>query len=159
MKTDALGNQIASLTLGETERGYGESIIQTEDGGFIAAGKLEEDGIILKVSQDFGTFGINEDSSFPGDQIILYQNFPNPFSTQTNLCWQNDKGYRQSLRVYDIMGREVAVLFDGFLPAGKHTVSFDIQNSEKLTSLPNGVYHYRLLCADKVVVKKMMLIK
>jgi hypothetical protein len=156
MKTDALGNQIASLTLGEMERGYGESIIQTDDGGFIAAGKLNEDCIILKVSPDFGTFGINEDSSIPGDQIILHQNFPNPFSTQTNLCWQNDKGYHQSLRVYDIMGREVAVLYDGFMPAGRHTLVFDIQHFDEAGPWPDGMYLYRLISEDKVVVMKMI---
>jgi hypothetical protein len=64
-----------------------------------------------------------------------------------------ETGHQTTLKVYDILGREVAVLVDGFIPAGRHQVTFD---ASQLTS---GVYMYRLQSGTQVLTGKMTLLK
>jgi hypothetical protein len=58
-----------------------------------------------------------------------------------------------SLKVYDILGREVATLVDGMMPAGEHEVRWDAGN------LPGGVYFYRVTAGGWSETKKMLLIR
>ena len=68
----------------------------------------------------------------------LAQNYPNPFNPSTKISWQSPVSSHQTLKVYDVLGNEVATLVDEFKPAGIHEVVF---NSENLAS---GVYIYTL---------------
>jgi len=68
----------------------------------------------------------------------LAQNYPNPFNPSTKISWQSPVSSHQTLKVYDVLGNEVATLVDEFKPAGFHEVVF---NSENFAS---GVYIYRL---------------
>jgi hypothetical protein len=83
----------------------------------------------------------------------LAQNFPNPFNPSTVIGFQVGTQDLASLRVYDIMGREVAVLVDEVMPAGEHFVTFDASN------LASGVYVYRLIVGSEVFTKRMTLVK
>jgi len=83
----------------------------------------------------------------------LAQNFPNPFNPSTVIGFQVGTQDLASLRVYDIMGREVAVLVNEVMPAGEHFVTFDASN------LASGVYIYRLSVGTEVFTKRMTLIK
>ncbi len=85
----------------------------------------------------------------------LSQNYPNPFNPSTVIAFQVGTQDLASLRltVYDMLGREVAVLIDGPMPAGAHRVTFDASN------LSSGVYIYRLQSAQGVLTRKMVLIK
>ncbi len=83
----------------------------------------------------------------------LEQNFPNPFNPSTKISWQSPVAGHQTLKVYDILGNEVATLVNEFREAGKYEVNFD---AGKLSS---GVYIYKLQAGEFVSTKKMLLLK
>ena len=83
----------------------------------------------------------------------LEQNYPNPFNPTTNITYVLPKTENVSLKVYDVLGREVATLVNEVKPAGAYTVPFNASN------LASGVYFYKLQAGSFVQTKKMMLIK
>lgn len=89
--------------------------------------------------------------------FILEQNHPNPFNPETTISFtvgmQDLASVPVKLSVYDILGREVAVLVDGMVEAGRHQVRF------QANSLPSGVYMYILEHSDGVLTNKMILLK
>jgi uncharacterized delta-60 repeat protein len=87
------------------------------------------------------------------EQFSLYQNYPNPFNPVTNLEFGiSDLGF-VSLKVYDILGKEIIKLVNEKLSPGKYKVTFDG------SGLPSGVYFYRLSAGDFTETKRMMLVK
>lgn len=89
----------------------------------------------------------------------LYQNFPNPFNPSTKISWQSPVGGYTILKVYDILGREIATLIDGYREAGKYEVEFpDLEKGHTLT-LQSGVYFYHLRIGNYTETKKMVLIR
>jgi aminopeptidase N len=87
------------------------------------------------------------------NSFSLYQNYPNPFNPTTKISWQVPVNGLQTLKVYDVLGNEVASLVNEFKPAGKYELNF---SGEKLSS---GIYFYRLTAGSFVSTKKMILIK
>jgi beta-glucosidase len=85
--------------------------------------------------------------------IKLYQNYPNPFNPTTSITYQLFTHGHATLKVYDVLGREITTLIDGEKPAGMHTVSWDASH------LSSGMFFYRLKVGDFVDVKKMILMK
>jgi len=83
----------------------------------------------------------------------LYQNFPNPFNPKTVVSGQWTVDSRVRLAVYDVLGREIAILANGRYPAGKHEFTFDGSN------LSSGVYFYRLTVGHESAIRKMVLMK
>jgi hypothetical protein len=87
------------------------------------------------------------------DEFALGQNYPNPFNPTTTVEFTMPRSARARLVVYDLLGRTVAVLRDGVLPAGRHSATFDAGG------LASGVYLYRLETADRVLSRTMLLLK
>lgn len=87
----------------------------------------------------------------------LTNNYPNPFNPSTQIRYSIPHSSMVSLKVYDMIGRHVATLVDGYQDAGKYTVSFN--SNEKGLNLSSGVYFYRLEAGSYVSVNKMMLLK
>jgi hypothetical protein len=83
----------------------------------------------------------------------LSQNYPNPFNSATTIHFYLHKQSDITLRVYDVLGREVVVLLDETRQVGSHAVSFDVSN------LPSGVYFYRLQAGNSGETKNMMLMR
>lgn len=83
----------------------------------------------------------------------LNQNYPNPFNPTTRISYSIPKTQDVSLKVYNLLGREVATLVDGVQEAGKHKVQFSAEN------LASGVYLYRLRSGGQSKVQKMILTK
>ena len=84
----------------------------------------------------------------------LYQNYPNPFNSSTKISWQSPVGSHQTLKLFDVLGREIETIVDGYYEAGPHSTLY-IANS----SLPSGVYFYQLKAGDFIQTKKMILLK
>jgi hypothetical protein len=84
---------------------------------------------------------------------VLFQNFPNPFNSTTIIKYQIPESGNVSLKVYDILGSEVATLVNEAKQAGKYEISFDASR------FASGFYIYRLQANDFVNVKKLVLLK
>jgi hypothetical protein len=87
----------------------------------------------------------------------LQQNYPNPFNPSTIINWQSPVSGWQTLKVYDILGNEVATLVDEYRNSGNYEVDFNPASSIK--NLASGIYLYRLQAGDFVQTKKMILVK
>ena len=95
------------------------------------------------------------------ESFALHQNYPNPFNPSTLVQFDLPEAGNVSLIVYDLLGREVAALVDGYVPAGYHRVTWNTVNG----SLSTGLYFVRLSVTDAedrlkyTKVTKLMLIK
>lgn len=100
--------------------------------------------------------GIVLDNSDKGAIITSYsldQNYPNPFNPATTISYSIPEESQVSLKIYDVMGSEVAELVNGRQLAGMYNVNFNA------SSLASGTYFYKLMAGDFVSVKKMVLLK
>lgn len=95
---------------------------------------------------------VDEPELIPND-FILYQNYPNPFNAQTKIKFYIPNSEFVTLKVYDILGREIVELVNEFLPAGAYEVVLDSRD------LSSGVYFYTLKSNKSSLTKKMLLIK
>ena len=86
-------------------------------------------------------------------EYSLKQNFPNPFNPSTVISYQLAALSHVNLSVYDIAGRRVAELVNGWREAGQHEVTFDASN------LASGMYFYQIQAGDYSAVRKMVLVK
>ena len=86
-------------------------------------------------------------------RFALAQNYPNPFNPVTTIGYEIEASGDVKLRVFNVLGQEVAVLVDEPLPAGAHTVQFDARH------LPSGTYFYVLENGGRSQTKAMMLVK
>ncbi len=109
---------------------------------------------------DAGAFEVNNgvgirDEEFPSD-FVLYQNYPNPFNPITIIKYtipDVETLHATSLRIYNILGREIATLVNQKQLPGNYSVTFDASN------LPSGVYFYTLRAGEFSATKKMILLK
>lgn len=83
---------------------------------------------------------------------LLEQNYPNPFNPSTTIRYQLPKASRVSLKIFNTLGQEVAVLVDEEKEAGYYQARWD-------AALPSGVYFYRLQTGDYLETKKMILLR
>ena len=110
---------------------------------------------------------IDMDGSFTYSDVVevetvpikfeLAQNYPNPFNPSTRISWQSPAGSHQTLKVYDVLGNEVATLVDEFKPAGSYEVDF--QSTVTGQQLASGIYIYKLSAGNYSDTKKMVLIR
>ncbi len=94
--------------------------------------------------------------------FILYQNYPNPFNPSTTIKYQIPKSGMVQLKVYNILGREVATIVNEFQTAGEHSVQFSSDNmlqTRNHQQLSSGVYFYQLKSSEFIETKKLLLLK
>jgi len=125
-----------------------ESNISVSINSFTAT--LDASSITTFVSD--GPVGVKQETSVP-TEFYLYQNYPNPFNPITQIKYSIPGNDYMSLKIYNLLGEEVAVLFEGYQQAGSYEVSFDG------SSLSSGVYLYRLSSNNFVETKKLILLK
>ena len=91
----------------------------------------------------------------------LYQNYPNPFNPSTTISWQSAIDGNVSIKIYDILGNEVAEILNEFKSAGKQEIKFEtVTTNNRLTS---GVYIYKIEIKNNellyTMISKMTLLK
>jgi spore germination protein YaaH len=108
-------------------------------------------------------------SAFPPTSVVtiphalpggfeLRQNYPNPFNPSTMLEFRLTKRDHVRLKIYDLLGKEIASLIDNELNAGSYRAVFDSRNSHS-TTLPSGIYVARLTAGEMVALLRMVMIK
>lgn len=139
-----------------TSLDYLTSIESHEDYIFVGGGTFPGVSYIPRVWRrlisEITSVNENEDLNIPSS-FSLFQNYPNPFNPNTNISWSSPIIGWQTLKVYDVLGREIETLVDESRPAGNYEINFD---GSKLTS---GVYFYRFKVGSFVATKKMILMK
>jgi acyl-CoA thioesterase-1 len=116
-----------------------------------------DSGLVFKEFEVYGTKSSSTSiektiQSLPV-QFELEQNYPNPFNPTTRIRWRLIAGGKISLGIYDTLGREVAVLADGYHPAGSYRADFNADN------LPSGVYLCQLKAGSRMESRKMLLLR
>ncbi len=91
--------------------------------------------------------------NFVPKDYALFQNYPNPFNPSTTIKFSLPNKSFVNIKVYDITGREVAILLDGEKEAGTYSINFNASN------ISSGTYFYRISAGNFVQVKKMLLLK
>lgn len=147
-----------------SDTNYPVAVGVDEQNNVFVTGQIRGDNSYL----DFLTIKYIQDSTssmFYDQKILteysLFQNYPNPFNPNTTISWQSPLGSHQTLKVFDVLGIEIATLVDGYKPAGKHEVEWNASH------FASGVYFYKLKSIDRttgsgqsfIQTKKMILIK
>ncbi len=96
---------------------------------------------------------VRKDDHFAPESFSLRQNYPNPFNPSTTINYDLSANTFVSLKVFDVLGRQVRTLIDERQNAGNHSVSFDASD------LPSGVYFYRLEVGTYHDTKKLLFLK
>ncbi len=154
--TFSASTQFSEHAPGWSANGYIPFLVEYYDvGGDAAAVWIGQDGANKRLYMDrlAAVTGISPNGNETPDQFSLGQNYPNPFNPVTNINFSLPVSGFVSLKVFDVLGREVATLVDKQINAGSYTVNFD---ASKLSS---GVYFYRLTSGEFSDIKKLMLVK
>jgi exonuclease III len=102
---------------------------------------------------DFGTVSDVQEIELVELNFVLHQNYPNPFNPTTSIRFELPIATNVSVKVYDLLGREVKILVDGEMAAGNHQLELDA------SELPSGMYIYQLLTPGFRASKKLLLLK
>ncbi|KAF0159463.1 MAG: spore coat protein CotH [Ignavibacteria bacterium] len=102
--------------------------------------------------------GIDEQSNLPAE-FKLEQNYPNPFNPSTTINYQLSTPGFVTLKVHDILGREVATLVDEYQQPGNYKVTFNARHLERSREILSGVYFYKFTVNGFSQTKKMLLMK
>jgi hypothetical protein len=119
----------------------------SSNGTDIYASRVGPDGSLADVMT-----GVGRDNAQPA-QFALRQNFPNPFNPGTGIRYEVPAVSHVELRVFDLLGREVATLVDGERVSGTYEVQFNA------SGLASGVYFYRLQAGSYTETKRLVLMK
>ena len=122
-------------------------------------------GLVMNFDESITNVSPRDENINP-DQLYLHQNFPNPFNPSTKIKFtipsvtlrQAQSDIHVTIKVYDVLGNEVATLVNEEKPAGEYEVIFD-SHSGNVRNLPSGVYFYQLKAGGYLETKKMVLMK
>jgi photosystem II stability/assembly factor-like uncharacterized protein len=123
---------------------------------------VSSDGVILKTTNGGEPIGIQPISNEIPNAFSLSQNYPNPFNPSTRIKFsippsRGDRGVTVLLIIYDVLGREIAVLLNENLSSGTYETEWSAVGGA--SNYPSGVYFYKLIAGDYTATKKMVLIK
>jgi photosystem II stability/assembly factor-like uncharacterized protein len=155
IKTDGLGDTSWILRMNNPNylRTHGISIQQTLDGGYIVAAVLDVTGDIwlIRLAPDPMSIGVKRTGI--SEDFNLHQNYPNPFNPTTTIEFELPKSSEVSLKIFNLLGEEIATLLSASLLSGTHSVEWDA------SAIPSGVYLYRLQTGNQVETRKMVLMR
>ncbi|MCF6268342.1 MAG: T9SS type A sorting domain-containing protein [Melioribacteraceae bacterium] len=116
-------------------------------------GRFEEDRTLIHVWMvNNSLVGIKDNAEKISD-FMLYQNYPNPFNPVTTIEYSISESGFVSLKIFNILGKEVASLVKGEQTMGNHKISFDA------AKLPSGIYFYQLNCNGSSQTRKLIVLK
>ncbi|MCF6271376.1 MAG: T9SS type A sorting domain-containing protein [Melioribacteraceae bacterium] len=139
-----------------------ENYIVKLNENFSQSVSTSDDGTLFFVLNDLSgnsTIGIEKNTTGVenGSNIItefkLFQNYPNPFNPSTKINWQLPVSSFTTIKIYNVLGKEVATIFDREQPAGKYNLTFNGSN------LSSGIYFYTISAGDYFEAKRMLLLK
>jgi uncharacterized lipoprotein YddW (UPF0748 family) len=129
-----------------------DSIQLTRSDGSAWSGKIYFDDL-RAVKKFTSATAVTESAAASVTTYTLQQNYPNPFNSATMIRFSLPEAQVIELAVYDLLGRQVALLADGSWPAGAHAVSWDA------TQVPTGVYMYQLRTGRQTLTRRMLLMR
>ena len=129
----------------------GRWILTLVDSKTTLTGSLMEWGLIITPSP---SSYVQSETNQPKN-YYLGQNYPNPFNPSTRIGYSIPVGSNVRLSVFDILGREIAVLVNAYKSSGNYEVELSISGK----SFPSGVYFYKLEAGNFTSVKKLVLLK
>jgi hypothetical protein len=146
---------------------YYSSMLFDKNGNVFLSGACNYDNLYppqykfstVKLSQ---STWIKNISNIIVDNFKLSQNYPNPFNPTTNIKFQISKNSLVTLKVFDILGKEIVTLVNEKLQSGEYEVQFPNDNLPRQANiqLPSGIYFYSLFTDEKLIdTKKMILLK
>ncbi len=137
---------------------YGESwnFLEQQDGNEIYYMTVVDNKLLA--GKFFGLWYLDLNTTEVDDDIIsdgfvLHQNYPNPFNPVTKISYSIPKSGFVSLKIYDVLGKEISTLVNNEMKAGIHEIEFNGSN------LASGVYYYQLRSGNFSETKKFVLIK
>ena len=139
-----------TVTQGSSSKTYTTSNGEVMYEALPNVGTTDRGDIILRQS---GVLPVELTSGKIPNGINLEQNYPNPFNPSTKITYTIPELSFITLKVYNVLGKEVSTLVSEEKEAGKYSVEFDAKG------LPSGIYFYRLQAGDFVETKKMVLMK
>jgi hypothetical protein len=160
MKVDTNGNLLWIKIIGGNNTEVGWDVKQIAGGGYIITGTTNSFGAgnydvyLLKFHPDVA----DVEDEFVVSNFFLDQNYPNPFNPGTIIKYQVPELSFVTIKVYDVLGNEVATLVNEEKPAGEYEVEFRV-NSDAGQNLSSGIYFYQLKADSFIETKKMLLIK
>jgi leucyl aminopeptidase len=125
-------------------------ILDSLDVSYVA--EITQTGLATAVNVDAGVEPPPPPPSLPV-AVTLYQNFPNPFNPSTVIAFELPESRWVTLAIFDLLGREVASLVDGWTEAGSHTVRLGANG------LASGVYLYRLTAGSATLTRRMVVVR
>ncbi len=174
IKGTAGANQVIEIFADSSNQGkiYIDSTISDADGNFtltvsafpelpnITATARDADGNTSEFSSPFIITDVKEEKIKLPTEYTLYQNYPNPFNPATTIKYSipfvktlHTTSQHVQLKIYDILGKEVATLVNKKQTAGNYEITFD---ASRLTS---GIYYYKIIAGEFNQVRKMILLK
>ncbi|MDP1677302.1 MAG: carboxypeptidase regulatory-like domain-containing protein [Bacteroidota bacterium] len=154
--TDGMGNyRIDGLAPGKynvsvDKAGYDESASKEVNVSYDLMGNPVNGDVSFTINS---VLSVSVTSTVQPKNYLLEQNYPNPFNPNTTIKYSLPSNSTVSLKVYNLIGQEVATLINTFQTSGEYTVTFNA------STLSSGVYFYRLDAGQFNVVKKMLLLK
>jgi hypothetical protein len=164
IKTDDQGNQAWTRTFGGALGDRASDIFQTDDGGYLAMGNTRSFGAgngdiwLIRLTPDDGLATTNDWQSELPVTFKLYQNYPNPFNPVSVIRYDIPRDGYVLLIIYDLLGREVASLIDGYHLSGTYEVQWQGRDRTG-RELPSGIYIARLAAPAYTQSIKMVLLR
>jgi hypothetical protein len=142
-----IGNGLThSVKIYDSNGVYIEDFIPNGSGGLMTPNAI--------VIRENNPVSVLDESSLNKLDFILEQNYPNPFNPSTKISWQSPMSGRQTLKIFDVLGKEVQTLFDEYREAGFNSILYTVNSS-----LPSGVYYYQLRAGNFIQTNKMVYLK
>jgi hypothetical protein len=143
-----MGSGVPASATMKVKSAVGQSFIGTT----VHASNRIESGFLADTLLRGPAVSVRKDGKIP-TSFALHQNYPNPFNPSTTVLYDLPLMSRVSIKLYNILGQEVATLVDEVQEAGYHRLVFDA------SALASGAYFYRIVADRFVNVKRMMILK